>query len=144
MNQERDNRERSEGHLSGRCQAKHSEESSELLPGQRFNELKGQLITATGSPGLTSFHDGRVRMPLGDWECLISRNEAADVVSAAQTTEMHARELHRFEEEQISAFVLAVLDGIRRLCDSVEYKVPGKREIWDAQHKGKPVFAGEI
>ncbi|MEU9267194.1 hypothetical protein AB0E04_17330 [Streptomyces sp. NPDC048251] len=144
MNQERDNREWSEGHLSGRCQAKPSEESSELLPEQRFNELKGRLITATGSPGLTSLHDGRVLMTLGDWERLISRVEAADAVSAAQTAEMHARELHHFEEEQISASVLAVLDEIRRLCDGVEYKVPGKHETWDAHHKGKPVFAGEI
>ncbi|MCT9105287.1 hypothetical protein [Streptomyces mirabilis] len=57
---------------------------------------------------------------------------------------MHVRELHHFEEERISASVRAVLDEIRRLCDGVEYKVPGKQETWDAHHRGKPAFADEI
>lgn len=49
--QERGNRELSEEHLSGRCQDKPSEESTELLSEQWFNKLKDRLSAATSSPG---------------------------------------------------------------------------------------------
>ncbi|MFJ2420203.1 hypothetical protein [Streptomyces brevispora] len=87
-----------------------SEKSAELLPEQRFNQLKDRLSAATGSLGLTSFHGGKVHMTLGEWERLIYRIEAADAASDTQTAEMHARELHHFEEEQISAGLRAVVE----------------------------------
>lgn len=40
-------------------------------PDDTFNNLKDRLIAATGSPGLTSFHDGRVHMTLSEWGRLI-------------------------------------------------------------------------
>lgn len=111
---------------------------------QRFNVIKDQLIAATGSPGLTSFHDGKVHMTLGEWERIVSSITAAQEATAAQTKEMHSRELHHFEEEQISAKALAVISEVRRLCDGVEYKVPGKHDTWDTYHEGRSALAAEI
>lgn len=41
----------------------------------RFNAIKDRLITATGTPGLTSFHHGKVHMTLGEWERLVDLAE---------------------------------------------------------------------
>lgn len=43
---------------------------------QIFNAIKDRLIVATGSPGLTSFHDGKVHMTLSEWERLVGFIEA--------------------------------------------------------------------
>ena len=48
-----------------------------LSPEARFNQLKDRLIAATGSPGLTSFHEGKVHMTLSEWERLVELAESA-------------------------------------------------------------------
>lgn len=111
---------------------------------QRFNMVTDQLIAATGSPGLTSFHDGKIHMTLEEWERLVSSITAAQETTTTQTKEMHSRELHHFEEEQISASVRAVLDEVRRLCGCVEYRVPGKHNTWDAYHEGRSALADDV
>ncbi|MFD2839346.1 hypothetical protein ACFSYH_02010 [Populibacterium corticicola] len=45
------------------------------MSAEKFNRLKDRLIAATGSPGLTSYHDNAVHMTLGEWERLITRIE---------------------------------------------------------------------
>ncbi|MDP9903159.1 hypothetical protein [Arthrobacter bambusae] len=109
----------------------------ETANAQRFSELKDRLIAVTGSPGLTSFHDGKVHVTLDEWERLIGSIEEA-------RNELQSRELHHFEEEQISANAQATLDEARRLCGGVEYRGPGKHETWDAYHEGRSALADEV
>lgn len=109
----------------------------ETVDTQRLDQLKKRLIAATGSSGMTSFHEGKVHMSLDEWERLVSSIEGA-------RQELQSRELHHFEEEQISARAQAVLDEARRLCEGVEYRVPGKHETWDAYHEGRSALSDEI
>ncbi|MDP9904762.1 hypothetical protein [Arthrobacter bambusae] len=92
------------------------QEPTEASPVRRFNLLKDRLIASTGSPGLTSFHDGKVHMTLGEWERLIG------AVEATRTS----------------------LEEIQRICGAAEYKIPGRHETWDAYHEGRSSLAGEI
>lgn len=110
---------------------------TENTDARRFNAVKDRLIAATGSPGPTSFHDEKVHMSIEEWERLVGSVEEAQ-------RELRSRELHHFEEEQISARAQAVLDEARRLCRAVEYRVPGRHETWDAHHEGRSDLADEI
>lgn len=114
----------------------------ETTDAQRFKAIKQQLIAATGSSGLTSFRNGMIHLSFRMCEQLISKINAAQEAAAAQIKEMQSRELHHFEEEQISANAQAVLDEALRLCN--DYRVPGKHETWDAYHEGRSAFADEI
>lgn len=38
---------------------------------RQFNSIKDRLIAATGSPGMTSFHGGKVHMTLAEWDRLV-------------------------------------------------------------------------
>ncbi|WP_314191935.1 hypothetical protein [uncultured Arthrobacter sp.] len=116
----------------------------ETTDAQRFNAIQQQLIAATGSSGLTSFDNGMIHMSFRKFRQLISKIDACQEIAAGLTREMHARELHHFEEEQMSAKAQEVLGEVGQLCDGVEYKVPGKHETWDAYHEGRSAFADEV
>lgn len=108
---------------------------------RHFNKLKQRLTAATGSSGLTSFHDGRVCMTLVEWQRLISCIERTQ-------SELRRHELHHFEEEQICSSAHAVLDEIRERCRAMDrgigYRVSGDHSTWGEYHEGKHDFAGEI
>lgn len=63
--------------VRSRVSARLAEEGSRPSPEVRFNQLKDRLIAATGSPGLTSFHEGKVHMTLSEWESLVELAESA-------------------------------------------------------------------
>lgn len=87
-----------------------------LTDEQLFNQAKDQLIAATGSPGLTSFHDNSVHMTLGEFQRLVT------VIADAQATTA----------------------SIRQACDAAEYKVPGRHDTWDSFHEGQASMADQI
>jgi hypothetical protein len=59
-------------HLSGQCLTAAAQPEPETDPEiQTFNALKDRLSQATGSPGMTAFHGGKVHMTLAEWERLI-------------------------------------------------------------------------
>lgn len=88
-------------------------------PEQQFNTLKNELIAAAGSPGLTSFHNGKVHMTLEEWSRLVA------IIAAG-------------------AVIRDVLNHARNTCEIVEYRVSGKHDTWDSYHEGRAAFADEI
>ena len=58
--------------------------------------------------------------------------------------EMHARELHHFEEEQKSAELAAVIDELRQWAAATRYKVSGNHDTFDTYHEGIDRAQGEV
>ncbi|MFD2024161.1 hypothetical protein [Promicromonospora aerolata] len=122
-NRELDRRLWAEEHLSGRCvsaSAARENENATSTPEQRFNALKDRLIAAAGSPGLTSFHDGRVHMTLGEWEQLI---ELVAVANASPVTEKHTRDRISAALNRAADKVCALAPQDERLGDAINLVV---------------------
>ncbi|MFD4943049.1 hypothetical protein ACFWNT_11030 [Streptomyces sp. NPDC058409] len=110
---------------------------TEPTPEQRFNELKDRLIAATGSPGLTSFHDGRVHMTLGEWQRLIARLDKALTVpttdgSALRTTRTILREGLDGSVGAKAFFRDCISEALNRAADDVSALAPETEQVHDA------------
>ena len=57
---------------------------------KQFLTLYDRLVAATGSPGLTGYHEGKVHMTLSEWERLIKFAEEAKLMRDERITRVFA------------------------------------------------------
>ncbi|WP_026820052.1 hypothetical protein [Arthrobacter castelli] len=85
---------------------------------RRFNALKDRLTAATGSPGLVSFHDGKVHMTLGEWERLINTiRDAQEQPRQPGMESINQALIHAADE------VIGLADGDERITDAANLMV---------------------
>ncbi|MDN5892867.1 MAG: hypothetical protein L0H93_02475 [Nocardioides sp.] len=76
-------------------------------PVDEFNRIKDRLTSSTGSPGLTSYHSGKVLMTLQEWDrlvTLIEKTEADPAHVGAETLREAGRVFA--EGEWLDAFLI--------------------------------------